>query len=455
MQQYSQKDETICALATPFAESALAVIRISGENSHSIFRTVFSMKKAFSEAEGNTIVYGRILDPAVPDCVIDEVMAAKYNAPKSYTGEDMVEVFCHGSLPGIQKIIELLLGNGARQALPGEFTFRAFMNGKLDLTRAEAVQEIVSSKTRFSQRLAADRLTGSVEKEIDRVKSMVLDILASIELTLDYPEDEVEDVVISPESLEAAAEHAERVSNTYNAGRLYQEGIQAALVGPTNAGKSSIFNMLVREDRAIVSEVHGTTRDYLETWITIQGLPVKVFDTAGIRRTGNKIEAAGIQRSRQIIEKSDILVFIVDGTEGLTLEAESELSGMPEGKQVIKLWNKADSENLLSVPEGYLAFSAVTGEGFEDLEDAIVSLVPDTGSILEGAAVIDSQRQKALLDEAAESLRAAAEAVESGQSNDLVALDVQEALTCLGEITGEVTSSEVLFHMFSNFCVGK
>jgi tRNA modification GTPase len=447
------RDDMICALATPLAESALAVIRCSGPGIINKCATLFRPGKALEEAAGNSLVYGKIAHPETGQ-ILDEVLASVFRAPRSYTGQDSVEFSCHGSLPGIQAILKMFHEQGIRQASPGEFTFRAFLNGKMDLTRAEAVQEIVSAKSSASQSLALNRLSGVIEKEINRIKADLLTLVAAVSISLDYPEDEVDDkVVVDQEILDRAQEHIQRLLATYRTGQMYREGVRLVLTGQTNAGKSSLFNLILREDRSIVSEVHGTTRDYLESWISLGGVPIRLFDTAGLRDADNPVEREGIRRAGEIVDQAHIILYLVDGVRGLTDEDNDFLDTYNGTAPLIPLWNKADLSSN-PIPPGFLPLSTLTSEGFKELEEAVSSRLLD-GKVPAEGAVIDSLRQKELLEEADQCLIRFREGMGESIPMDILSEDLRNALNALGEITGEVGTEDILDTMFSRFCVGK
>ena len=285
-------DDRIAALATPWAESAIGVIRVSGAGSIEAVDALFAGSRSLTEAEPRKLFLGTLRDPSSEEA-LDEVMAVSFKGPASYTGQDCVELYCHGSLPGLQKILSLLFRSGFRQASPGEFTFRAFVNGKMDLTRAEAVQEIVSAKSGKAQAMALNRLSGAVETHINRMKSLAVGIAASFEIQLDYPDDEVETPEPPLKELDEIEKDLRVLIDSYQVGRIYQEGVVVALAGRTNAGKSSLFNLFLKEDRSIVSDIHGTTRDFLESWISLGGIPIRLYDTAGLRKSEDPIEEEG------------------------------------------------------------------------------------------------------------------------------------------------------------------
>ena len=449
--------DRIAALATPYAESALAVVRVSGAGSIAAIASVFSRPEALTTAPGNTIHHGYLSEGGSS---VDEVMVAVYRAPRSYTGEESAEIFCHGSPQGIQAILDLLFRNGFRQADPGEFTLRAFLNGKVDLTQAEAVKELVSARSRTAHGLALDRLGGSVFKWIDRVKGRLLHIMAAVDIQLDYPDDELESAgaaseVIPPGIILECEAQLHSLVATYRTGRLYQEGVKVAIAGRTNAGKSSLFNLMLREERSIVSEVHGTTRDYIEGTVVIEGIPVRLFDTAGLRATSESVESEGIRRSGLLIESAACVLYVVDGIEGLTRADEETLAALSERSGVIPVWNKVDSPSAKEAPSGFVSLSAASGEGLPLLHARMLREIAGEIRLGEGEPVIDSLRQKQLIDRSLGALERVKEGLSAGMPLDVVALDMQESLNALGEITGEVTTDDILGEMFSGFCVGK
>ncbi len=451
--QFYDTDEPIVALATAWSESALAVIRTSGKGSVELFAKVFTNPKSILSSTGFTMHYGYITDQSRGK-KIDQVTAAVYRSPKSYTGQDGVEIFCHGSLPGIESIITILKKAGFREAAPGEFTMRAFLNGKMDLSQAEAVAEIVGSKSKQAHSLALNRLSGGVLEKIDLIKKKLVDLMGLIEVQLDYPDDEIGgDTDIPLDSLLDAEKEIINLINTYRVGKIFHEGVAVALAGGTNAGKSSLFNLFLKEDRSIVSDINGTTRDYIESWITLEGIPIRLFDTAGLRDAEHPIEVEGIRRSEEIIKNASLVLYIIDGSTGMTAEDKEIFSKYKNDPDYLFIWNKIDKLSA-GVPDGVIPVSAVTSEGFSDLENIINSRL--TGMEISGSELmIDSLRQKGLLERAARSLRSVKLSLENSISLDAVAMDLKETLDALGEITGEVTSEDILNNIFSGFCVGK
>lgn len=448
-------DDCICALATPLAESALAVIRLSGPETLVRLAPLFSSRKGLDQAEGHSVLYGKLVDPESRR-ILDEVMLTVFRGPRSYTGQDSAEITCHGSLPVIRNLLDLLTDRGFRPASPGEFTFRAYLNGKLDLTEAEAVQELISARSGAAGDLALDRLLGSVYREIERFKAETLKFAAWVELHLDYPEDEIEAPPFQTDDLDRLIGSMETLRGSYRIGRLYRDGIKMVLVGRTNAGKSSLFNLLLREERSIVSDLHGTTRDYLESAISLAGVPVTLYDTAGLREGENPVENEGIRRSRQLIDRGDIILYLVDGAEGLDARDTEFRDRYREDPRVIYVWNKCDSARCLSPPQGWIPVSALTGKGFEVLEKKLEHVIfSGERRPSDGRPVIDSDRQNSLLGHALEGLKRFRDGFVAGAPLDLLSEDLHQTLTALGELTGEITPEDILDTLFSSFCVGK
>jgi len=457
---YYDTDDLITALATPWGESALAVVRTSGQGCIDAIAKCFLRPKKLIKAESGTLLHDFFIDPETREH-LDEIVAAVYRAPSGYTGQESVELFCHGSLPGIQRILETLHAAGFRDARPGEFTLRAFMNGKFDLTSAEAVQEIVSAKSKKAQALALGRLSGNLFNEIDTIKHELVTILSMIEVQLDYAEDDIEETIELPVGqMQALGKKIEELASTYSTGKLYSEGARIVLAGRTNSGKSSLFNLFLKEDRSIVSDIHGTTRDYIESWVTIQGIPVKLFDTAGYRESKDSIEEEGIRRSAKVAEAADLILYLLDGSLGITEENKNDIKllslSLAGETEIILVWNKSDIASN-KPPADSIPVSSVSGAGFGLLEQTICKklLGPGVPVSQDAEIMIDSLRQKELLDRAAESLLAAVKTLGDKMPLDVTAPEVSDAIDALGELTGEITSADILDRVFSGFCVGK
>ena len=452
-------EEPIAAIATALAPSALALIRISGKNCIELLSKVFSRPKALTQAEGNTIVYGWIVDSVNPDQKqkIDEVLVSVFRAPKSYTGEEMAEISCHGGISPVTAIFNLLLKNGFRTALPGEFTFRAFINGKTDLTKSEAVKEIIDSKTDASRSLAAGRLSGNLYNEIQSIKEKIISTIASIEVELEYPEDEenFSDSFDSTLLLQAKNSLTE-LSKSWQSQKLYQDGARIILCGKTNAGKSSLFNALLKEERAIVSDIEGTTRDWIESWVSFDGIPARIFDTAGLRITDDVIEQRGVEMTKDLTQDADIIIYLVDSTKEESKDDIDFINSFNGKIPVIKVLNKIDVlQNNSKLDENSVKISAKTGLGISDLIKTVKGTLVQSTKSDRTQAGLGSERQKQAVDEALDSVNHALEVSKGGFSMDAVVQDLEDALSFLSEITGETTPEDILGNIFANFCVGK
>lgn len=496
-------EEPISSIATALAPAALGIIRVSGKNCIELVSKVFSRPKALLQAAGNTLVYGWIVDTTKAS-KIDEVICAVYRSPKSFTGEDMVEIFCHGGPAVVTAIQNLMLKSGFRQANRGEYTFRAYINGKTDLTKAEAVKEIIDSHTDVSRSHAVGRLSGSLFTEIDSIKKLIIDTLAAIEVEIEYPEDE-ETIADSFDraDIELAIHRLQKLVDSWRGEKLYQDGARVVLAGRTNAGKSSLFNAILKEERAIVSDIEGTTRDWLESWASINGIPVRLFDTAGLRETEDKIEAQGVQLSKNLAQDADVVLYLVDSTSALTADDQifikncreplilvytkvdktaeqtkggeslplaatsvvssnstTEVSATPsngENKTQIAeqtTESAAPSTRPRNAPET-VSISSKTGEGLSELFDKITKILTAGLSTEREQAGLGSARQKEAVAEALECVKHALISADDNYTLDAVVQDLEDALDSLGEVTGDVTPDDVLGSIFANFCVGK
>ena len=468
-------DSPVAAFATVPGSSALTLIRCSGKGAIEAVSSVFSPEK-INVAPGNSVIHGWIVKAGEK---IDEVLVSVFRAPKSYTGEDSLDISCHGGASAGKAVMDALKSAGFRDALPGEFTFRAFINGKLDLTKAESVMELVSAKTETGRRRAVSRLSGSLEKEIGEIKNLLVQVLSGAEIYLDYSEDEVgadvdEDAGKLPYqniALEALL-RLKKLSASWQIERIYQEGVTVVIAGRPNAGKSSLFNALLKEDRSIVTEIPGTTRDWIEAWVSIDGIPVRLVDTAGLRESADSVEKIGVDRSRKLLREADIVLYLIDGAQGFTGEDKDFIDGAGNGgaassgaassgavnnKQLL-IWNKAD---INPSPQNFISVSAKTGEGLEHIYTAISSAiqVQSTAQVLTqdapAAAAIGTERQKNLVNAACAALEEALALAQREEPLDLIAPLLREAVNLLGEITGEVSTADILEEMFSRFCVGK
>ena len=472
-------DSPIAAFATIPGSSALTLIRCSGKGAIEAASSVFAPDK-LTGAPANYVVHGWIVKAGEK---IDEVLVSVFRSPKSYTGEDSLDISCHGGASAGKAVMDALKSSGFRDALPGEFTFRAFVNGKLDLTKAESVMELVSAKTDTSRRHAVSRLSGSLQTEIEEIKKSLVQVLSGAEIYLDYSEDEVgadtdEDAGKLPYrdiALEAL-ERLKKLSDSWRIERIYQEGVTVVIAGRPNAGKSSLFNALLKEDRSIVTEIPGTTRDWIEAWVSIEGIPVRLVDTAGLRDSAETVEKIGVDRSRKLLQEADIVLYLIDGAQGITGEdkdfidsgagsgSKADNSGVNNGadsahepcNRQLLIWNKADIAPAPSSTQSFISVSAKTGEGLAQINTAISSAIQgQASSDTPITAAVGTKRQKTLVDAACSALEEALSLAQRNEPLDLIAPLLREAVNSLGEITGEVSTADILEEMFSRFCVGK
>lgn len=455
---YLETGLPIAALATVPGESALAVIRTAGPGSVELAASRFSRPQALLSAPALSLVHGELVDPASGEAV-DEVLAAVFRAPLGPIGEDGVEFYCHGSPAVLRRALSLLEDAGFAQALPGEFSFRAFLRGKTDLVRAEAVQELVKAGSEGARAQALRRLEGGLSRRLASSRAALVEALAELEARLDYAEEEdAPGGGLDPLALHRTRDGIAALSATYAAGRLYENGARVVVAGRPNAGKSSLFNLLVREERSIVASDPGTTRDWIESGIELEGLPLRLIDTAGLRQASGQVEAEGVSRSRRLAVEAEAVLYLVDGIEGLEPEDSAFLDSRPDA---LRLWSKADDPRCLDAPQGFLRLSSASGEGLPALVSSLRSLLAPRFGAAGGDAPTDleisvaSERQKLLLDRAVAALDSALAGIEAGTALDALALDLREAGEALGEITGEIASEEVLEAIFSRFCLGK
>ena len=454
----------IVAVATALSESALSIVRTCGPGAIALAARAFSESDALEAAAGYTMVHGWILGPDGER--IDEVVAAVFRAPYGFTGEDAVEFTGHGGIAATRAVERALIAAGFRPALPGEFSFRAFMNGKMDLTRAESIMELVGAKTDEARARAVERLSGALEREIDDTKALLVNALSAAELLLDYSEDDgvgEEDADTLPDrpAVEDALARLRALAASYRVERLYRDGATVAVAGRPNAGKSSLFNRLVKEERSIVSETPGTTRDWIEAWIAVEGIPVRLVDTAGLRSATDPVERAGVERTKALSGAADLTLYVVDGTVGETAE-DREFRARERSGAFLHIWNKIDA-GASAAPEGYFGASAETGAGIPEIAREMARVLTGGDSAAEGGGGrssaartgIASARQKDLVDKALAATEEALRRADAGLALDLVAPELREAVDFLGEISGEVSTADILENMFGRFCVGK
>ncbi len=448
---------TIAAIATPHGAGGVSIIRVSGEDAIPICDRIFTAKnkKPLSVAKTHTLHYGWIMEQ---DKAIDEVLAAVMLAPNTFTRENTVEINCHGGLVVTERILALLLQNGATLAAPGEFTKRAFLNGRLDLSQAEAVIDIINSPSSLALSSAANQLGGALSQDINTLRDTVLECLAKINANLDYPEEDMDEYDSSEllVDLERVKTHIKNLLSTANRGRLMKDGIDTVICGRPNVGKSSVLNLLARESRAIVTDIAGTTRDVIEERITLNNIVLNVFDTAGIRETDDKIESLGIDKSREYIEKAELVLFVIDGSVPLS-EEDRALFDFIKDKNVIVLCNKADLGTSETDFTGFdtVTLSAKTGEGLDTLSAKIEEKFRLGEIAAANTTIITNLRHKEALSSASLSCERAYSALECGMPHDMVSIDLVDCAAHLGEITGKTVSEEIVDKIFARFCLGK
>lgn len=480
-------EETISAIATPIGEGGISVIRVSGRRALEVAGRVFRTASVLplDAFPTHSAHYGTIVAPDSGEHLDDGVLTI-FRAPRSYTGEDSVEISCHGGMVPTRRVLEATLRAGARLAEPGEFTKRAFLNGRLDLAQAEAVLDVIRARTDESLRVARRQMEGALSSQIRGLREELLGIMARIEAAIDFPED-VEELPFEAiaASLHDAISHVSGLLDTAGCGKVYREGIQTAIVGRPNVGKSSLLNALVRESRAIVTPIPGTTRDLIEETINIRGIPVRTIDTAGVRQTANVIERAGIDRTRRTIEQADLILAMVDASRGLSkadkellkelspaaLGPETDSAALP-GRKLIVVVNKIDllrrddAEALIEKVRGWveknlaggppvIGTAAPSNEGITELEDLIVEMVLAGGVACAEGAVVSNVRHSRALEETRLSLQHCLRTVASNLPIDFISIDLRAAVDALGRITGETATEDVIDRIFSDFCIGK
>ena len=446
-------EECICALATP-AGGAIGIIRLSGEQAIEITDKIFeaSNGKPLSEAKPNTIHYGEIKDKN--GSTIDDVLVSIFRAPHSYTGENSTEISCHGSRYILQQVLQCLTESGCRQALPGEYTRRAYMNGKMDLSQAEAVADLIASTNKATHQMALSQLKGHFSSELSRLREQLLKMTSLLELELDFSDHEELEFADRSELRELAEQIDHRITtlaHSFETGNAIKQGIPVAIVGKTNVGKSTLLNRLLHEEKAIVSDIHGTTRDVIEDTTMIDGITFRFIDTAGIRQTTDVVENIGIERTFQKMDEARIVVWLLD--EQPSADEISEMKSKTHGKKLLKVFNKMDTHSFDM--ENALSISARTGQNIERLEQSLVKAA-DIPEITENDVIVTSARHYEALLRAGESLSRVLESMDAGMSGDIIAEDLRVVLEELAEITGgQISSQETLNNIFKHFCIGK
>lgn len=457
--------DTIAAIATAPGDCGIGIVRISGPKSIDIARAIFKPvgRKVIEFLPDRRMHYGFIMDPETGR-KIDEVLMVAMKAPNTYTREDVVEIDCHGGSVPLRNILSIVVNNGARVAEPGEFTKRAFLNGRIDLSQAEAVIDIINSKSDIGLKTAVNQLEGGLSRRIDVFKDKLLSMMSRIEASIDFPEHDIEEMAREDmkEGISQSIEGLERLISTSSTGKIVREGLSTAIIGKPNVGKSSLLNALLRENRAIVTEIPGTTRDIIEEYINIRGIPLRVIDTAGIRDTDDRIERIGVEKTKRYIDRADLVLLVFDAAMPLSAEDRAVMD-IIVGKKVIVLINKTDLRIKLEIEEIQRAFaghpivfmSVVEGKGLDVLEDTIYQMVFG-GKVKTGDPVmVTNVRHENCLKRAVASLKDAMASIVAGLPLDIISIDLKEALEALGEITGESITDEIVDRIFHDFCIGK
>ncbi|CAA3908257.1 tRNA (5-carboxymethylaminomethyl-2-thiouridylate) synthase [Staphylococcus aureus] len=456
--------DTITSISTPMGEGAIGIVRLSGPKAVEIADKLYKGKHLLNDVPSHTINYGHIIDPESKE-VVEEVMVSVLRAPKTFTREDIIEINCHGGILTINRVLELTMTYGARMAEPGEFTKRAFLNGRIDLSQAEAVMDFIRSKTDRASKVAMNQIEGRLSDLIKKQRQSILEILAQVEVNIDYPEyDDVEDATTEflLEQSKEIKQEINRLLDTGAQGKIMREGLSTVIVGKPNVGKSSMLNNLIQDNKAIVTEVAGTTRDVLEEYVNVRGVPLRLVDTAGIRETEDIVEKIGVERSRKALSQADLILFVLNNNEALTQE-DYTLYEVVKNEDVIVIVNKMDLEQNIDINEvkdmigdtPLIQTSMLKQEGIDELEIQIRDLFFGGEVQNQDMTYVSNSRHISLLKQARQTIQDAIDAAESGVPMDMVQIDLTRTWEILGEIIGETASDELIDQLFSQFCLGK
>ncbi|HFN8927522.1 TPA: tRNA uridine-5-carboxymethylaminomethyl(34) synthesis GTPase MnmE [Staphylococcus aureus] len=456
--------DTITSISTPMGEGAIGIVRLSGPQAVEIADKLYKGKHLLNDVPSHTINYGHIIDPESKE-VVEEVMVSVLRAPKTFTREDIIEINCHGGILTINRVLELTMTYGARMAEPGEFTRRAFLNGRIDLSQAEAVMDFIRSKTDRASKVAMNQIEGRLSDLIKKQRQSILEILAQVEVNIDYPEyDDVEDATTEflLEQSKEIKQEINRLLDTGAQGKIMREGLSTVIVGKPNVGKSSMLNNLIQDNKAIVTEVAGTTRDVLEEYVNVRGVPLRLVDTAGIRETEDIVEKIGVERSRKALSQADLILFVLNNNEALTQE-DYTLYEVVKNEDVIVIVNKMDLEQNIDINEvkdmigdtPLIQTSMLKQEGIDELEIQIRDLFFGGEVQNQDMTYVSNSRHISLLKQARQTIQDAIDAAESGVPMDMVQIDLTRTWEILGEIIGETASDELIDQLFSQFCLGK
>lgn len=456
--------DTIAAIATPPGEGAISIIRVSGENAVELTNNIFKGKD-LTQVASHTINYGHVVDPKTGE-QLDEVLVSVLRAPRTFTREDTIEINCHGGIVATHRVLQVVLSNGVRLAEPGEFTKRAFLHGRIDLTQAESVMDLIRAKTDRSRQVALNQLDGNLSTMIRSLRQEILDVLAQVEVNIDYPEyDDVETMTtqLLKDKAEEVKAKIQTLLDSALQGKVLREGLSTAIIGRPNVGKSSLLNYLLHEDKAIVTDIAGTTRDVIEEYVNVRGVPLKLIDTAGIRETEDTVEKIGVERSKKAIEQADFILLVLNSHEPLSVEDQELLVATADKKRLVIL-NKTDLERHLDLAElkqfvkesDMMETSVLTNDGMISLEEKIAELFFKKGiENSQSTVMVTNARHISLLNRAYDCLEKVLQSIEFGMPVDLCQMDMTTAWELLGEITGDTYQDELLDQLFSQFCLGK
>lgn len=457
-------DDTIAAVSTALGEGGIGIVRISGDKSMNILKKVFKSAKGkdVSKLNSYSMMYGYIIDPKTYE-KIDEVIVSYMKKPNTYTREDVVEINCHGGMIAVRRVLQLILDNGARLAEPGEFTKRAFLNGRIDLSQAEAVIDLIRAKTDESMKIALEQSQGKLSEQVEKINNRILDILAHIEAEVEFSEEDIDEVVnerVIKDCEEVKGQMEDLLKNA-DKGKILREGLNVIIIGKPNVGKSSLLNALLEEKRAIVTDVPGTTRDIIEEYINIDGIPVKLIDTAGIREARDEVEKIGVERTQECIDKADLILFMIDGSEEIDDE-DMKIIEMVKNRNVIVIINKHDlpmnadiefiKKTFCNKPVLYI--SVRTNEGVSSIKEEITNFVYK-GKVSVKDIYVTNIRHKKALNDAIESIENGITTIKNGYPIDMASIEIKDAYLKLGEITGKTVSEDIIDRIFTNFCIGK
>lgn len=459
------REETIAAISTPLGEGGIGIIKISGDQALEILNKIFVTKDHHPQKswEPRKMVYGFIRNPKSRE-VIDEVLAVYMKAPNTYTKEELVEIHCHGGMVPLRKTLQLVLDQGASVAEKGEFTKRAFLNGRLDLSQAEAVMDLISAKTDVSHEVALGQFEGLLSRKIKGIQNILKDMLAQIEVSIDFSEEDIDEVTLDYllSKSKRAKESFEELLQSAKTGKILREGLLTGILGKTNVGKSSLLNALLRENRAIVTDIPGTTRDVIEEQLNVRGIPLKIIDTAGIRDTEDAVEKIGVQRSREIFKQADLVIFMIDASKKLDQEDYDFLQLIKDRRALVVI-NKTDLEEAIDLSriqeiigdKKIVRISLLKNKGLKTLEDALEEMVYEGETFNKEQPLITNTRHHQAINQGLKSLEEGIQALENQMPLDFVEVDIKNAWKSLGEVTGDTVSEDILDHIFENFCIGK